>query len=140
MTSPSGHISSVPLVWDVDKDGHYSGAFKPSEEGIHKVTCEAFAGKTSLGRAETHVRIAELTEEFHDAALNSNLLRRLSEETAGRYYSISDLQTLPEDISYIEKGAYRTEEKDLWDMPFLFLMLVGLVSTEWFLRKRKGLV
>lgn len=140
VTSPSGHISSVPLVWDVDKDGHYSGAFKPNEEGIHKVTCEAFAVKTSLGRAETHFRIAELTEEFHDAALNSSLLRRLSEETAGRYYPISDLQTLPEDISYIEKGAYRTEEKDLWDMPFLFLMLVGLVSIEWFLRKRKGLV
>jgi hypothetical protein len=31
------------------------------------------------------------------------------------------------------------EEKDLWDMPFLFILLVGLVSTEWIFRKRKGL-
>jgi hypothetical protein len=31
------------------------------------------------------------------------------------------------------------EIKDLWDMPFLFLLLIGLVSTEWIFRKRKGL-
>jgi uncharacterized membrane protein len=140
VTSPSGNISSVPLVWDVNKDGHYSGAFKPNEEGIHKVTCEAFRGKVSLGKAQAHFRIAESTEEFHDAALNSDLLRRLADETGGRYYKVNALQTLPEDISYIDKGAHRMEGKDLWDMPFLFLLLVGLISTEWVLRKRKGLV
>ncbi len=139
VTTPSGQIISVPLVWDVNRDGHYSGAFKPEEEGIHKVSCEAFSGKISLGRAETHFRIADSTEEFHDAALNSDLLRRLSAETAGRYYPVNDLQTLPEDISYIDKGAYQTEERDLWDMPFLFLLLVGLISGEWIFRKRKGL-
>jgi len=140
VTSPSGQISSVQLAWDVNKDGYYSGAFKPNEEGIHKVTSEAFRGKISMGTAETHFRIGDSTEEFHNAALNSDLLRRLSEETDGRYYSINDLDTLPEDISYIDKGSYKTEEKDLWDMPFLFLLLIGLISTEWILRKRKGLV
>ena len=29
--------------------------------------------------------------------------------------------------------------KDLWDMPINFLLLVGLATGEWFLRKRKGL-
>jgi hypothetical protein len=29
--------------------------------------------------------------------------------------------------------------KDLWDMPVNFLLLVGLLSGEWFLRKRHGL-
>ncbi len=140
VTAPSGQISSVPLAWDVNKDGHYSGSFKPEEDGIHTVTCEVSNGKSTLGTAKTHFRVAESTEEFHDAALNSNLLRRISEETTGRHYSINDLDTLPEDISYIDKGAYKTEEKDLWDMPFLFLLLIGLISAEWIIRKRKGLV
>lgn len=140
VTAPSGQISSVPLVWDVNKDGHYSGSFKPDEDGIHTITCETTNGESSLGTAKAHFRVAESTEEFRNAALNSDLLRRISEETAGRHYSFNDLDTLPEDISYIDKGAYKTEEKDLWDMPFLFLLLVGLISGEWILRKRKGLV
>ena len=73
------------------------------------------------------------------AALNSGLLKRLSEETGGRYYTPDNSRTLPEDISYANTGSSRLEEKDLWDMPFLFLLLVGLASAEWVLRKRKGL-
>ena len=65
--------------------------------------------------------------------------RRLSAATGGRYYSAEDLRTLPEDIPISIKGPPDMEEKDLWDMPFLFLLLVGLISAEWILRKRKGL-
>jgi hypothetical protein len=71
--------------------------------------------------------------------MNSMLLKRLSAETGGRYYSPGDSRTLAEDISYVDTGSSRLEEKDLWDMPFLFLLLVGLIGSEWFFRKRKGL-
>ena len=98
-----------------------------------------FLQDKSLGSAKTHFNVAESTEEFHQASLNSGLLRRLSSETGGRYYSVNDLGTLADDISYTDRGASRMENKDLWDMPFLFILLVGLISTEWILRKRKGL-
>jgi len=137
--SPSGQISSLQLAWDVDKDGTYSAPFKPTEEGIYEVSSEAFQGTNSLGKAKSNFRVAESMEEFHNAAMNSSLLKRLSAETGGRYYSPKDSRTLPEDISYIDTGSSRLEEKDLWDMPFLFVLLVGLVSTEWIFRKRKGL-
>ena len=137
--APSGQVTPVSLTWEFEKNGRYSGTFKPQEEGVHEVVCEAFRGDKSLGIAKTDFRVAESTEEFHQASLNSDLLRRLSSETGGRYYAAGNLDTLAEDISYIDKGAFRIEEKDLWDMPFLFLLLIGLVSTEWILRKRKGL-
>jgi uncharacterized membrane protein len=137
--APSGEISSVPMVWDPEKDGVYSGTFKPHEEGIYEVSAEGLQGNKSLGNGTANFRIAESAEEFHNAALNSALLKRLADETGGRYYSPDNSRTLAEDISYIDKGSSRIEEKDLWDMPLLFLLLAGLVSTEWTLRKRKGL-
>jgi uncharacterized membrane protein len=137
--APSGKISSVPLAWETDKDGVFSGTFQPQEEGIYEVSCEVFDGDKMLGTAKTNFRIADSIEEYHDAAQNSSLLKRLSAETGGRFYSPNDLQTLPEDISYINKGFSRLETKDLWDMPFLFIVLIGLVSAEWVFRKRKGL-
>ncbi len=137
--APSGQITPVTLTWEFEKNGRYSGTFKPQEEGVHEVFCEAFHGDKNLGSTKTNFRVAESTEEFHQASLNLDLLRRLSSETGGRYYSIGNLDNLAEDISYVEQGSFRIEEKDLWDMPFLFLLLIGLVSTEWILRKRKGL-
>ncbi len=137
--APSGQTTPVESPWEFEKDGRYSGAFKPQEEGVHEVVCEVFQGNKSLGGGKTYFLVAESTEEFHRASLNSDLLRRLASETGGRYYSSSNLNTLAEDISYTDKGAFRLEEKDLWDMPFLFLLLIGLISTEWFFRKRKGL-
>jgi hypothetical protein len=138
--SPSGLMSSLQLAWDIEKDGTYSAPFKAEDEGIYEISSEAFQGNKSLGKAKSNFRIAGSTEEFHDAAMNVALLKRLSAGTGGRYYSPKDIRTLPEDISYIDTGSSQLEEKDLWDMPFLFLLLVGLVSTEWIFRKRKGLV
>jgi uncharacterized membrane protein len=138
--APSGQTSPAELSWDVEKDGAYSGAYKPLEMGIYEVTAEAFQGDKNLGTARTNFRVADSTEEFHNAAMNASLLKRLSSQTGGRYYLPDHAQSLAEDISYTDKGASRLEEKDLWDMPFLFLLLAGVISIEWIFRKRRGLV
>jgi hypothetical protein len=137
--APSGRISTVPLTWDLSKEGQYTATFKPEELGIHEVTAEAFRSGKSLGIARTSFRVADSLEENHNANLNVDLLKKLAAGTGGRYYNVNSTRTLAEDISYSDKGATRLEEKELWDMPILFLLLVGAVSTEWILRKRKGL-
>jgi hypothetical protein len=48
--------------------------------------------------------------------------------------------SLAEDLSITGKGVTIQEEMELWDMPFLFLALVGLIGGEWLLRRRRGLV
>jgi hypothetical protein len=42
-------------------------------------------------------------------------------------------------VAFTESGATVVEYRDLWNMPVLLLALVGLVSAEWALRKRRGL-
>jgi len=137
--APSGQITALTLSWDAHGEGHYSAVFKPSEEGIHEVSVEAFSGDKSLGRSSTIFRVADSAEEFRNASLNLRLLESLARDTGGHYYSLSEAGTLPEDISYVEHGASRIEQKQLWDMPFLFLLLTGAISAEWIVRKRKGL-
>jgi len=137
--SPSGDLITAPLIWDSSKEGQYSSTYKPQEEGIYEVTAEAFRGTRSLGIAKANFRIAESSEEYHNANLHADLLKKLAADTGGRYYTSSDARTLPEDISYTDTGASRLEERELWDMPIFFLLLAGAVSAEWILRKRKGL-
>jgi hypothetical protein len=137
--SPSGAVSAVPLVWEVDKEGRYSATFKPQEEGVYEVVAEAFQGSRSLGTSRAGFRVAESLEEFHNAAMNRDLLETLAKDTGGRFYTPAEARNLAEDISYVDDGASRIEVKDLWDMPFLFLLMVGTAASEWILRKRKGL-
>ena len=47
---------------------------------------------------------------------------------------------VPEDLQYAGSGVTMVEERDLWDMPLFFVMLVGLIGGEWALRRRRGLV
>jgi hypothetical protein len=46
---------------------------------------------------------------------------------------------LPEDMSYSGGGMTVRERRDLFDMPVIFLMLVGIVGSEWGYRKLRGL-
>ena len=46
--------------------------------------------------------------------------------TGGRYWKPSDLKNLPRDISYSEAGISVRSTKELWDMPIVFLLLLGL--------------
>jgi hypothetical protein len=44
-----------------------------------------------------------------------------------------------DDLTYRQSPYSERVTKDLWDMPINFMLIVGLLSTEWFLRKREGL-
>jgi hypothetical protein len=67
------------------------------------------------------------------------LLERIAEETGGRFYTAETIASLPEDLSITGRGATVTEEKDLWDMPVVLFLLVGVIAGEWAWRRRKGL-
>ncbi len=137
--TPSGRTISLPFAWELRKEGAYAARFMPDEEGLYEVTAEFFREGKKIGTASTGFRVADSFEEYHAAAMNAGLLRRLAERSGGRYYTARDLSHLAEDISYVDSGSARIEEKDLWDMPVVYLLLVGSMVAEWILRKRKGL-
>ncbi len=137
--SPSGNMAEIPLKWDQGKEGFYTGSYKPREEGIYEVSVEANLGSKSLGSSKGFFRVSDSSDEFHNAVLNESLLKRLASDTGGKYYRPGEVQALAGDVGYIDNGVARLEEKELWDMPFLFLLLLGSAGLEWTLRKRKGL-
>jgi hypothetical protein len=80
-----------------------------------------------------------VAENFHTEQ-NRDLLERLSADTGGRYWRPQQLSRLPSQISYSEAGITVHETKALWNMPVVFLMMLLLTLSEWFLRRRWGVV
>src|SRR5947209_6263637 len=54
-------------------------------------------------------------------------------------WTSTNVASLPEAISYSGRGVTVVEERELWDMPALFMLLIGLVSAEWGYRRVRGL-
>ena len=96
------------------------------------------AGKV-LGADTVPVQAADLDTEYFGAEMRRPLLERIAQETGGRFYTAGTVRSLAEDIRYGGGGATVQETRPLWDMPALYLAVVGLVSAEWAYRKRRGL-
>jgi hypothetical protein len=134
-------VQVVPLDWTVERDGEYAGTFTPTMAGDYEIDVKATHGEDLvLGTDEVHLRVGPSTEEYFDASLRRSLLERLAEETGGRYYDPTTVASLAEDIRFTGGGVTLTEERDLWDMPILFFLLVAFVGGEWVFRKRRGLL
>ncbi|HEX7176266.1 MAG TPA: hypothetical protein VF240_13470 [Pyrinomonadaceae bacterium] len=140
VVKPSGASVDVPLRYTARDDANvYVGEFRPDELGQHRVELSAAGEGVGEGAAQSEFLVAELNREFYDAALNEDLLRRIAAETGGKYYTLEEAGALIGDLTYRRTDNSTLVTKDLWDMPVNFVLLIGMVSAEWFLRKREGL-
>jgi hypothetical protein len=117
----------------------YVGEFKADELGQHALDLTATSGSIGQVNAKSNLLVSDLNREFYSAAQNSDLLKRIASETGGKYYQLGDLQSLLDDLTYRKTPYSERVTKDLWDMPVNFFLILGLLSAEWFLRKREGL-
>jgi uncharacterized membrane protein len=139
VTAPSGKTADVPMDWSVAHDGEYRTSFTPDEEGLYSVRVAATRDQKDLGADEIHVRSSAGDSEYFDAGMRAPLLKRIAEETGGRFFTSENAAGLPEAISYSGRGVTVVEEHDLWDMPVLLLLLIALTGTEWAYRRARGL-
>jgi len=140
VTAPSGKIENVPMDWTVTHEGEYRARFTPAEDGTYKINV---GGADHEGRDVTRggasVRVAPSDAEYFDAAMRAPLLQRVAENTEGRFFKADDVAGLVDAITYSGKGITITEDKELWDMPIVLLVLLALMGTEWVYRRAKGL-
>jgi hypothetical protein len=83
--------------------------------------------------------VAPSDAEYFGAAMQEPLLRRLAEETSGRYFPASNTASLVDAITYSGRGVTVVEERELWDMPIVLFLLLGLMGGEWLYRRSRGL-
>jgi hypothetical protein len=71
--------------------------------------------------------------------MRAPLLKRIADETGGRFYTGDNVAQLAKDIVFTDAGNTVVDRKDLWDMPIVFLLILVLVTSEWGYRKLRGL-
>ena len=139
ITSPSGKTTEVPIEWTVEHDGEYGAVFDPDESGLYDDPRHRDArSEGARHQRDARARVGRRREYF-DAAMRAPLLKRIAEDTGGRFFTPANASSLPEAISYSGRGVTVVEERELWDMPALLLLLLAWSAAEWGYRRMRGL-
>lgn len=79
--------------------------------------------------------VTEPRFEFGETAMNEPLLKDLAARTDGQYFREETLRQLPDAIRSRTERVQSPLEVELWASPLYFLLLLGVVTVEWVLRK-----
>ncbi|MCY3844634.1 MAG: glutamine amidotransferase [Acidobacteria bacterium] len=139
VTHPDGDFTDRRMEWTAEADGEYRATFIPPTEGFYEVRIEALSGDELIGEDVTWLQVAPSDAEYYDSTMRTALLDRVAEETGGRRYTPDTVASLPDDVQFVGGGVTVVEERDLWDMPVLLLLLGTLVLGEWGYRRFRGL-
>jgi len=139
VTRPGGTTLDVPLQWTGERDGQYRGTFVSTVPGAYEIAIDADRNGKPIGTNTAYVRAGAGDSEYFDPTMHEAPLQRIAEETGGRFYTTANVAGLAEDVSYAGRGVTSVEERELWNMPIILIMLVGLVCAEWGYRRAVGL-
>jgi hypothetical protein len=142
ITDPLGNHEDVPLDWILSEEGVYQAQYVPQDEGDYRVAVHV-EGWADTKPVETDFRVSRPMVESADTGLKEDVLKEMAKIANGRYFSYADAKQLPDVIAKSLAAAklegMLPEDKEIWDMPALFLLAFGLMVAEWIVRRRSGL-
>jgi hypothetical protein len=129
----SGGRAEVTLRPVPEQPGLYRGEFVAGAPGAYQFFVEQDLN-TPLD-----FNVTEPKFELGETAMNEPLLRDLARVTGGAFFREEDLHKLPDTISARTERVRSPLEVPLWSSPLYFLLLLGVVTAEWVLRKMSQL-
>ena len=120
-------------------DSHFTAQFVLLQKGKYRIRATGRNGNLKLGEDEINIYAHPQLAELENPQLNEDLLKQLAGQTGGTYFTIADVQSVPKNIANVQNSIFVDAERDLWAHPLVLITVVGLLGTEWFLRKRVGL-
>jgi len=136
-TEPQPTTDTLTLEPVKGTAGLYQGYFTPDKPGRYRLRTRP-ADQEFANTVEFAVATAPL--EQLEPAMQEDRLRKMAELSGGRYITVRDLPTLPDAIAGEQRTAVVRREKELWDLPIIFIVLLACVGLEWFLRRRYDLI
>jgi uncharacterized membrane protein len=139
VTAPDGETSTLKPRPVSGVAGRSTADLTAEQEGLYRVTAEARRGGVSIGSVSRWMYVGGLDREFVDPRLNEPLLRRVARASGGRYLRPADAGQIAAWLKDAARADVAPERRDLWHEPWVFMVVVAALLTEWIVRRRAGL-
>jgi hypothetical protein len=117
----------------------FTGAFYPAAPGRYTVNAELRSESKKYNKGSEFV-VHGSSQELLNTGTNSTNLEELSRASGGVYREIGREAELAQSIPRKERHIVQTKHVEYWNSPMLFIIFIGAVSAEWFVRRRSHLV
>ncbi|HBW84203.1 MAG TPA: hypothetical protein DEF79_09210, partial [Gammaproteobacteria bacterium] len=143
VNAPLDILVDQSMEWDIEEDGVYRGSFIVEEEGVYDLLVDvaSAAGERRSGESEKRAPfvVTPSLQEFNNAGMDRGLLARIAELSGGRYFDLSDIDQLASAVQFTPNAYSEQVRDDLWDQPWLLVLLISLLILDWTARRLKGL-
>lgn len=138
-TNVTGPSVSFEIESNFIENGRYEGTFIPLIPGRYKIRSDAWRNNINLGSDQIELIITTVNREFLSTRQNNRFLNRLSEKSGGLYVNEDEAEKLVESLNLNPELKQETETIEMWNhWPFMLIIII-LLSVEWFIRKKKDL-
>ncbi len=127
----------------VGKDDHVTGSFRDTQQpGDYTIEVSATRKGELLGTARAQFTVAEQDLELDNASSDTDAMKAVAQASDGK---VVRAETLPNWLDELMKKTDYLEvkqetKKTLWDTWNFFFAVLTILTVEWYLRKRWGLV
>lgn len=141
ITDPLGNVEELPMDWILSQEGVYQCRVIPVEEGEYTVSVRVEGWKNDP--VETGFHVSEPHVEYINAGLKEEVLKEMAKHTNGHYFTEETATDLAQAVGEAAEAATtantRPRNERLHDMPLIYVLLLGILCVEWFIRRRSGL-
>ena len=132
----AGRVDQVTLSSVAGPAGNYGADFEPTTAGSYEITVQARVGQQLLSGEKLVVEVGRPNLEFEKLDLDDKLLGRIASQSGGRYVHITTADQLSEHFDRALRKRRLYGEQRLYWPPLFWVLFVGVLTTEWILRRR----
>jgi hypothetical protein len=134
-------VATIRLSPDENAGGLFRGRTAALEPGSYEVAVESAAIAERDAKARTTFKVEALeTGELTQLSLNENLLRQMSALTGGEYLREENIDRLVNLLAPMSEGRVVESDTVLAQSYWWFIPIILLLTVEWIIRKRVGML
>ena len=116
----------------------YRIEIEPNVPGVFAARSSATSGGVKV-EGETRFVVTKPATELTSKPIDREILKRIAEQTGGKYYPLDAAANWTADIHAKEQQFARVKLLDLWNHPLLLALIFALLAADWIARKRWNL-
>lgn len=133
--------TTVNLKPDPDVPGVYRAISHALSPGAYEVSVQASGFSQSALQARSEfVVMDQMSAEQNTTSANERLLQQLATESGGVFLREEEIGQLPERLLPFSQGRVIESDHLIWQSYWWFFAILSMITIEWILRKRVGLL
>ncbi|MDZ7261254.1 MAG: VWA domain-containing protein [candidate division KSB1 bacterium] len=135
-----GKSRTHELVLSGIGEGKYEGSLQVLEGGDYTYSGQAVFKERELGQDAGKFSVEPFKLEFQDTRMKEELLKKIATASGGRYFSSHALDSLTQVINFPARNIRESQQWEIWNKTYLLVAFISLLSIEWLVRKKKGML